>query len=118
MRLDESHSEHGRLEERMHEDSERIQILENETRQMLRHGRDMEALLDSERMAMAKQNEEYNSREVGLHSSIQRLKETLAQRDMRMNIDDDRRLSRSCKLCRTTYFGTTFLTSISNSKRT
>lgn len=102
VRLNESHSEHGRLEERMHEDSERIQALETEMKEVLRHNRDMEALVDAERMAMAKQNEEYNAREVGLQSTIQRLKETLAQRDMRMTIDGDRRLSRSCKRCRTT----------------
>lgn len=117
MRLDESHGEHGRLEERMHEDSERIQALENKKRDVLRQNRDTEALLDSERIAMAKQNNEYNSREEGLNSTIQRLKETLAQRDMRMNIDGDKRLSRSCKQCRTTQFRMAFLMGISNSKR-
>jgi hypothetical protein len=32
-----------------------------------------------------------------MQSVIQRLKETLAQKDMRMNIEGDGRLSRSCK---------------------
>ena len=116
VRLDESQDEHGRLEDRMHEESEKIQALENENREALRQKREMEALFDSERMAMAKENEEHNAREEGLHSIIQQLKETLAQRDMRMNVDGDGRLSRSCKQCRTPSCRTTRLIIISNSK--
>ena len=118
MRLDESQDDHGRLEERMHEDNERMQALEKEKGEVLRQNRDVEALLDSERMAMEKENNEHNAREEGLLSTIQRLKETLAQRDMRMNLDGDRRLSRSCKQCRANLGWTTRLIGISNSKRT
>ncbi|SLM41133.1 hypothetical protein LPUS_12056 [Lasallia pustulata] len=95
VRLDESQDEHGRLEERMHGDSEGVRALEDEKRELLRQNRDLEALLDSERVAMAKVNDEHNAREEGLYSTIQRLKEAFAQRDMRTNIDGDRRLSRS-----------------------
>ena len=115
-RLDESQDEHGRLEDRMHEESEKIQALENENREALLQKREIEALFDSERMAMAKENEEHNAREEGLHSIIQQLKETLAQRDMRMNVDGDGRLSRSRKQCRTPSCRTARLIIISNSK--
>lgn len=104
VRLDESQDEHGRLEERMHGDSEGVRALEDEKRELLRQNRDLEALLDSERVAMAKVNDEHNAREEGLYSTIQRLKEAFAQRDMRTNIDGDRRLSRSCKQYRLNLF--------------
>lgn len=102
----------------MHENNERIQALEKDNREVMRQNRDMEALLDSERRAMEKENTEHNAREEVLHTIIQPLKETLAQREMRVNLDGDRRLSRSCKQCKTTLFWAPCLTGTSNNECT
>jgi len=96
-RLDDALNEQGKLEEQVHESHDSTAALENEKRESARQMRDMEGIYESERVAIMKEKEEQVLKEEEMQSVIQRLKETLAQRDMRMNIEGDGRLSRSCK---------------------
>jgi hypothetical protein len=59
--------------------------------------REVSGLYESERMAILREKEEQNAREAELKATIQRLRETLAGREMRFNSvpDGGRRMSRS-----------------------
>ncbi|KAK2762867.1 hypothetical protein FQN54_001042 [Arachnomyces sp. PD_36] len=98
MRLDEAVSEQGRLEEDAHEKESRIESLNDQVRDHARQIRDLEQGYDTERTAMLKEKDLQTAREEELQSSIQRLKETIAQKDLRINVDNDRNLSRSPSL--------------------
>ena len=93
--LDDVQQEQGKFEERLHESGRRIEELEIENKDVSRQKRDMENIYESERMAMMRDRDEQMTREAELKSSVQRLKETLAGREMRINADADRRMSRS-----------------------
>ncbi|KAI9846696.1 MAG: hypothetical protein M1837_003751 [Sclerophora amabilis] len=94
-RLDDALGEQGKLEERAHENDEKLEGLENEQRETSRHLKEMERIYEEERVSMNQEKEQMANREEELHSVVQRLKETLAQRESRLNSDDDVRLSRS-----------------------
>ena len=96
-KMDDLMRDHTKLEERMHESTEKIEELEARKREDSRQVREMANLYESERMAMLRDREEAAGRETELRSSIQRLKETMAGREMRFNLgaDPDRRMSRS-----------------------
>ena len=96
-RLDDSIHEHGRFEDRLHENNKRIEKLETEKREVLQQKREMENIYESEKAAMIRDRDEHTLREEESQSVIQRMKETLAQRELRVGLDDDRRLSRSRK---------------------
>jgi chromosome segregation ATPase len=80
-RLDDSNKEQAKQEERIHEDDERIEELENEKRELLKKTRELESIFEAERAAVMKDREAALSREEELQSVIQRLKESLSQRD-------------------------------------
>lgn len=90
-RLDESIQEQGKLEERVHENEERLETLDNEKRDALRLKREMEAIYEAERSSMTKDREEMSNREEEMQAIIQRLKDSLSQRS---NVDEESRLSR------------------------
>ena len=96
-KMDDLMRDHAKLEERMHESTEKIEDLEARKREDSRQVREMANLYESERMAMLRDREEASSRESELRGTIQRLKETMAGREMRFNLaaDPERRLSRS-----------------------
>ncbi|KAF2402615.1 hypothetical protein EJ06DRAFT_520556 [Trichodelitschia bisporula] len=94
-RLDESTMEQGRLEERVHEEEERVQDLENEKRESVRQRRELEAIYETERATMIKEKEATQRRDEELQGIIARLKESLAQRDSRPGLTDEKRLSRT-----------------------
>ncbi len=96
-RLEDALNEQGKLEEHLHESNDRAVALETENRDSERRRRDMEGLYASERAAMMKEREEQELRGEEMQSAIQRLKETLAQKDLRLNLEGDGGLSRSCK---------------------
>lgn len=98
MRLDEAVSEQGKLEEQAHEKDSKVEALHNEVRDHARQIRELEQGYETERAVMAKEKELQASREEELQSSIQRLKETIAQKDLRVNVENDRNLSRSREL--------------------
>ncbi|KAI1932821.1 hypothetical protein LOZ66_006728 [Ophidiomyces ophidiicola] len=95
MRLDEAVGEQTRLEEQAHEKENSISALRDEVKELSRQLREMEQMHETERTAMVKDKESQASREEELQSTIQRLKETISQKDLRMNVENDRNLSRS-----------------------
>ncbi|AEO57091.1 hypothetical protein MYCTH_2302870 [Thermothelomyces thermophilus ATCC 42464] len=85
-KLDDALKEQAKLEERVHESEEQIEALTNEKRDALRQIREMETIYEGERSAMMKEKEEMANREEEMQAVIQRLKDSLAQR----NHDEDR----------------------------
>jgi len=94
-RLDEALQEQGKLEDRLHENEERLETLENDKRDALRQKREMESIYEAERSSMTKEREDMANREEEMQTIIQRLKDSLSQRS---NVDEESRLSRRCKL--------------------
>ncbi|KAH0553074.1 hypothetical protein GP486_006735 [Trichoglossum hirsutum] len=82
-RLDDALNEQARLEESVHESSEKIEVLENDKREAQRQARELENIYEAERVAIMQEKEEMVGREEELHLIIQRLKDSLSQRDMR-----------------------------------
>ncbi|GME42932.1 m serotype precursor [Neofusicoccum parvum] len=80
-RLDDALKDQAKLEERMHEEEERVEILENEKRETVRQRRELEGIYEAERAAAMKEKEQAQAREDELQEIIQRLKDTLAERD-------------------------------------
>jgi DNA repair exonuclease SbcCD ATPase subunit len=93
-RLDEALKEQAKFEERTHENEEQIESLRNEKREAARQMREMEAIYEAERSSMLKEKEEMTNREEEMQTIINRLKETLNQR----NAEDEYRPARQCKL--------------------
>ncbi|KAJ9199615.1 hypothetical protein DTO164E3_4500 [Paecilomyces variotii] len=94
MRLDEAISEQGKLEDQVHEKDSKIEALDNEIREHARQIRDLEQAHETERNAMLQDKEQQASRDEELQATIQRLKESLAQKD-RINAEGERNVSRS-----------------------
>jgi hypothetical protein len=94
-KLDQALKEQGMLEESVHEQTERIEELENDKKESVRARRELEQIYESERAAILKEKEEAAAKEEEMQSSLQRMKETLAQREMRAGLDDERRPSAS-----------------------
>ena len=88
VKLDDALKEQGMLEENVHEHTERINDLENEKKESLRARREMEQIYESERAAFMKEREETQTKEEEMQASMQRMKESLAQREMRAGLDD------------------------------
>ena len=97
MRLDEAVSEQGKLEDHSHERDSKIEVLNGEIREHVRQIRDLEQSHEMERNAMLQEKEQQGSREEEMQATIQRLKDSMAQKDMRINADNDKNMSRSCK---------------------
>jgi chromosome segregation ATPase len=89
-RLEDALKEQATLEEKQHETDEQIEALRNEKREAARLMREMEAIYEAERSSMTKEKEEMGNREEEMQTVIQRLKDSLAQR----NTDDEIRPSR------------------------
>ncbi|KAI1483061.1 hypothetical protein F4774DRAFT_416651 [Daldinia eschscholtzii] len=89
-RLDDALKEQAKLEERVHESEEQIEALRNEKREAARQMREMEAIYEAERSSMMKEKEEMGNREEEMQTVINRLKETLNQR----NAEDENRPTR------------------------
>ncbi|KAF2753785.1 hypothetical protein EJ05DRAFT_171629 [Pseudovirgaria hyperparasitica] len=94
-RLDESHSDQAKLEEKVHEEEERNEGLENEKRELVRQRRELESIYEAERASFMKQKDESQTREDELSEIIQRLKEGQAHRELRPGPDNDGKLSRN-----------------------
>lgn len=94
-RLDEALQDQGKLEDRLHENEEKLETLQNEKRDALRQKREMESIYEAERSSMTKEREEMANREEEMQTIIQRLKDSLSQRSLS---DEESRLSRRCKL--------------------
>jgi predicted nucleic acid-binding Zn-ribbon protein len=95
-RLDEAHNDHNAVEESVHEHQERLEELQNEKKESIRQRREFEAIYEAERAQTMKEKEESQAREDELYDTIKRLKEAMAQKDLRG--EDERRpsTSRTC----------------------
>ncbi|KAI0522019.1 hypothetical protein F5B22DRAFT_595013 [Xylaria bambusicola] len=89
-RLDDALKEQAKLEEKAHENDEQIEALRNDKRETARQMREMEAIYEAERSSMMKEKEEMSNREEEMQGIINRLKDTLNQR----NAEDEYRLTR------------------------
>lgn len=96
VRLDETSREQARLEEKCHEYEEQLESLQNERREAARQMREMESIYEAERSAMTKEKEDMANREEEMQTIIQRLKDSLSQKNS--HGDDDLRPGRQCKL--------------------
>ncbi|ESZ91511.1 hypothetical protein SBOR_8109 [Sclerotinia borealis F-4128] len=90
-RFDEALQDQGKLEDRLHENEEKLETLLNEKRDALRQKREMESIYEAERSSMTKEREEMGNREEEMQTIIQRLKDSLSQRS---SSDEESRLSR------------------------
>lgn len=101
-RLDDALKEQGKLEDKLHEEEERIEGLENDKKEALRQRRELEAIYEADRVASMKEKEATQVREEELQGIIQRLKESLSQKQSRpMSMvagGEDGRLSRTSKV--------------------
>ncbi|KAK5137198.1 hypothetical protein LTR08_000703 [Meristemomyces frigidus] len=95
IKLDEARKEQGALEENVHEHTEHIEELQNEKKESLRAKREFEQIYEAERVQSMKEREQAQTKEEDMQSALQRMKETLAQREMRAGLEDDRRPSMS-----------------------
>ena len=106
-KMDQMLKEYAKLEERFHESTLQVESLEKRKKEDSRQVRDMASLYENERAAMLKDREEASAREQELQSTVQRLKETMAGREMRFHVaaHPERRSSRqgtlnlSCYAC-------------------
>ena len=89
-RLDESHQEHGQLEDRLHQNNLRVEELESDSALFARQKREMQDLHDTERTSLLKDVAEQKKREEELISVNQRLKESLTQREARNSGEDSK----------------------------
>ncbi|BCS02615.1 uncharacterized protein AKAW2_60879A [Aspergillus luchuensis] len=90
MRLDEAVSEQGKLEDQSHERDSKIEALNGEIRDHVRQIRDLEQAHELERNAMLQEKEQQASREEEMQATIQRLKESLAQKERANAADSDK----------------------------
>jgi len=97
-RMDDALKEQGTLEERLHEEEERMEGVENDKQEAVRQQRELERIYEAERAASMKEKENMQTREEELLTIIQRLKDSLAQKDHRPGTDEEGRLSRNCKI--------------------
>ncbi|KAH8670885.1 hypothetical protein BX600DRAFT_457743 [Xylariales sp. PMI_506] len=89
-RLEEAMLEQSKLEERVHESEEQIETLRNEKRESARQIREMETIYEAEKSKILKEKEEMANREEEMQTVINRLKDTINQR----NAEDEYRPTR------------------------
>ncbi|CBY02206.1 hypothetical protein IAQ61_006793 [Plenodomus lingam] len=94
-RLDESLAEQAKLEERAHEEEEKVESLENVKRELTRQHRELESIYEAEHTQAMKDKEERQAREEELQNTIQRLKETMATKNVLVSEDEDTPVSRA-----------------------
>jgi hypothetical protein len=92
--LDDALEDQVKAEEQAYQNKGRIEGLEAQTKELMRREREMEQIYEAERSSMSKEKEIMMSREEELHVIVQRLKDSLAQREPR-NLDAER-TGRSC----------------------
>ncbi|KAH8727930.1 hypothetical protein GQ44DRAFT_769991 [Phaeosphaeriaceae sp. PMI808] len=88
-RLDEALLEQAKLEERAHEEEEKVESLENVRRELTRQHRELEGIYEAERVQAMKEKENTQTKEEELHDTIQRLKETMATKHVHPESEDD-----------------------------
>lgn len=98
MRLDEVMKEQMRMEEKEHDRENEVLDLQAEMRDTTRRRRDLEQSHEAERALMLKERDQQAAKEEELQSVIQRLNETIRQRELRTYFENERpTISRSGK---------------------
>ena len=97
VRLEESQQSQSRLEDQLHEKEVKVEELEADKVQLTRERRDLETVHDSERTALFKEKEEQDLREDEMQDTIQRLKDTLMQREERGAYNEGKEMSEQGK---------------------
>lgn len=80
-KLDEALLEQAKLEERAHEEEEKVESLENVKRELIRQHRELEGIYEADRAQSMKEKEEMQTREESLQETIQRLKESATSKN-------------------------------------
>ncbi|KAH7091212.1 hypothetical protein FB567DRAFT_268633 [Paraphoma chrysanthemicola] len=88
-KLDEALLEQAKLEERAHEEEEKVESLENVKRELTRQHRELEGIYEAERVQAMKEKEETQTREEELQETIQRLKETMASKNLQPDSEEE-----------------------------
>jgi len=101
-RVDDALKEQGTLEERLHEEEERMEGVENDKQEAVRQQRELERIYEAERAASMKEKEDMQTREEELLAIIQRLKDSLSRKDHRPGTDEEGRLARNRKVALST----------------
>lgn len=97
-RLDDALAEQSKLEERAHEEEEKVESLEVTKQDLIRQQRELEGIYETERAQAYKDKEEATARVEELQETIQRLKETMAKKNVGDSSDgEEGRLSRTCR---------------------
>ena len=98
VRLDEITKDQISLEEQVHDKDSKFLALQDELMESRRQRRELEKIHDDEREKLLAERQQQSSREEELQIIIQRLNETIKQKEMRMTVDGGRpaSLSRSC----------------------
>jgi len=102
-RLNQHLDEHSRLEEQLQELHEQIEELRNDNKEAIRQKRELENIYEADQRANIKDKEESQVREDELRATIERLKDSVLQKDTRAGLEEeDRRpgLSRNGKTSR------------------
>lgn len=94
-RLDDALTEQEKLEERAHEEEEKVEALENEKRELTRQQRELEGIYEAERAQAMREKEETLTKEEELYETIQRLKETMAMKNVNTSDGEEGHLSRT-----------------------
>ncbi|KAF2819846.1 hypothetical protein CC86DRAFT_374958 [Ophiobolus disseminans] len=87
--LDEALQGQAKLEERAHEEEEKVESLERVRRELTRQHRELEGIYEAERVQALQDKEHTQAREEALHGTIQRLKEAVAARHVQPDGDDE-----------------------------
>lgn len=95
-KLDDALSEQAKLEERAHEEEEKVEALENMKRELTRQHRELEGIYEAEQSKVLKEKEETQTREEELQETIHRLKDTLASKNLHTD-DEEPQISLTCK---------------------
>ncbi|KAI4189338.1 MAG: hypothetical protein LQ346_005137 [Caloplaca aetnensis] len=82
-RLNESLQEHGKMDDQLREREQRLADMDSQAKQAARQKKDLESHFESERNAMLRGQAEQKVVEEELRISNQRLKDTLAERDLK-----------------------------------
>lgn len=80
-RFDDATKDQAEMEEKLHEEEEKQEQLNNEKRELFKQKRELENIYEEERAAFMKDRDAANSREEELQNVIQRLKDSLSQKD-------------------------------------
>lgn len=97
-RLDEALKEQAKLEERAHEEEERAESLEADKQKLTRQQRELEGIYEAERAQTMKDKDDAQNRVDELQETIQRLKETMAKKNVEASDGEEGKLSRTCRL--------------------